>query len=218
MPAAYAFFDESGKPHPNNTTPHFVVGMLYCEEADRIAKELAAARRNAHYEAELHFYEAHRIPPSLLTEWLTIWLRDGSGVIAAVADKAGKDITGAHGGCEFQTQAAMMAGLLQLARAHSGKPFVVLADDFDSRTGFRFEQEVKRLAPPQLCVGVLRLRSHANDLIQLADVVTGAVAFQAKHEHAPHPPRGGFAEAKLNIARIVNHHLAARLSAPQRRP
>jgi hypothetical protein len=73
-------------------------------------------------------------------------------------------------------------------------------------------QRANEYANREVCLGVVKLRSMANDLLQLADIFVGAVLFQARMGEIL-PPVKSAAWSKHRIAKIVANQVNVPLLA-----
>lgn len=143
---------------------------------------------------------------------------------AFVADKTEHDVIGRFGG-PFKAYEALARQLVH-ASVRRGETLWVIADEYSTPPGDAFEENVRdyvnrKLRPPAVA-GVCRMRSTGVDLLQLIDLILGAVVYEYKAKSgvvslASYKPKvkllqhvkrragartfvGGYRDGRLNVA------------------
>ncbi|MDX6451916.1 MAG: hypothetical protein QOH16_1965 [Gaiellaceae bacterium] len=203
--------DEGGKPGHGSL---FGLSLLTCPDPDALAEALKGARKRQqafgpvgfNARTELHFNEAQEIPYHLAQSWLSEWHAAGGKAVVLVADDSKGALKKEFGG-SFEAHYALAGYLIaQAAQAHPDTKLFVFADDLDTPRaapfGVSVQQRANEYADREICVGVVKLRSMANDLLQLADIFVGSVLFQARMGETV-PPVKSLAWSKHRISKIV---------------
>lgn len=185
-----------------------------------------------------HFYDeikwnktsAKKLP--LLCELLDVFFASDACFTAFVADKSKHDVIGRFGG-QFKAYEALARQLVK-ASVPRGETLWVIADEYSTPPAETFEENVRDhvnalLGRPAIA-GVCRMRSSGIDLLQLIDLLLGAVVYEYKARAgtvsaATYKPKvqlldevkrragvesfvGGFRDARLNVAEYLGDQQA----------
>jgi hypothetical protein len=176
-PTAIAFLDESGS-MPRDRI--FAVGCLKLSQPSVLLRQIRKLRDQRHFYEELHFTRLTRSSLSLYFDVLRLIASAEAQFSCFVADRKMADPVARFGG-SFRAYEKLAIQLL-IGSTRPGELVTVLADEYSVPDDSTFEETVKsevnsrlgRLAVTTVC----RLDSRSIDGLQLADILTSAVAFE----------------------------------------
>ena len=179
---SFAFLDETGS-LGSPRDPFFAVGLLQCPEPAALLRPLQRMRDKTHFYDEIKWSGVSTKKLPVLTQAVDCLFGSDACFSAFVTDKAKHDVISRFGGL-FQAYEALSRQLI-LASARKGEMLWVIADEFSTPPTETFEENVRdwvnsRAAHGQAVAGVCRMRSSGSDLLQLADLLLGAVAYEHK--------------------------------------
>ena len=208
------FLDETGALHAGRDA-FFVVGMVKSHRPEVLSRAIQLIRDRA------HFYEEMK--------WANVddrqrYLAQYEEVIAAffgarttsfscyVLDKRQIDPVSRFG--NLWRAYEELAALEVAYNTHDDELVTVLADHMSTPANVDFEGELRRAVGDRgkMIGGVLRVDSKGVSLVQLADVLMGAVAYSYKLDAGLIPSPS---VAKVHLAEVIRSHVgAARLCEP----
>lgn len=176
---AHLFVDESGIARQS---PILVLGALrFSSGHGRLINQLTQFRQRTNWRAEMHFSEVKRPSAHLYREALRIALRSDLQFTCLVIDRTRPNPFFRPGGTPWKTHAQATIALLNRA-IDANEVVSATIDDLSVPAQVNYEEYIRnavnatcdRLAVATVC----RMDSRACWGIQLADVLTGAVAHQ----------------------------------------
>ncbi len=218
---AFAFLDETGT-LGGQRDPFFAVGLLRCREPYELLRPIQRLRDQNQFYDEIKWsnISAKKLP--ILETILDVFFSSQATFSAFIAEKAIHDVIGRFGG-PFQAYEALARQLVH-GTIRQGETLWIIADEYSSPPGTSFEENVRdrvngraRFGNP--VAGVCRMRSSGVDLLQLNDLLLGAVVYEHKTQKlsAGYKPKvklldylkrsadaqtfvGGYRDKRLNIA------------------
>jgi hypothetical protein len=182
---AFAFLDETGT-LGGPRDPVFAVGLLRTREPHAIQRSISRIRDQHHFYDEIKWSKvsAKKLPE--LETILSVFFGSDATFSAFVAEKARHDVIGRFGG-PFQAYEALARQLVH-GTLRQRETIWVIADEYSSPPGTLFEENVRdhvnrRARWGNPVAGVCRMRSHGTDLLQLTDLLLGAVVYEHKIQH-----------------------------------
>lgn len=179
---AFAFLDETGT-LGGPRDPVFAVGLLRTREPHVIQRSISRIRDQHHFYDEIKWSKvsAKKLPE--LETILNVFFGSDATFSAFVAEKAKHDVIGRFGG-PFQAYEALARQLVH-GTVRQRETLWVVADEYSSPPGTLFEENVRdyvnrRARSGSPVAGVCRMRSHGTDLLQLTDLLLGAVVYEHK--------------------------------------
>jgi hypothetical protein len=176
-----AFLDETGT-LGGARDPFFAVGLLKCAEPYKLARPMQRIRDRQHFYDEIKWNKVSEKKLPLMIDLVNVFFSSDATFAAFVADKSKHDVIGRFGG----TFKAYEALARQLVRASIGRGEIVyvIADEYSTPPAETFEENVRdyvnRRLGRQAVAGVCRMRSSGVDLLQLIDLLLGAVVYEYK--------------------------------------
>jgi len=179
----FAFLDETGT-LGGARDPFFAVGLLKCSEPYKLARPMQRIRDRQHFYDEIKWNKVSEKKLPLMIDLVNVFLSSDATFTAFVADKTKHDVISRFGG-PFKAYEALARQLCR-ASIRRGETVYVIADEYSTPPAETFEENVrdyvnKKLNRPAVA-GVCRMRSSGVDLLQLIDVLLGAVVYEYKAE------------------------------------
>lgn len=218
----FAFLDETGT-LGGARDPFFAVGLLRCAEPYQLSRPMQRIRDKQHFYDEIKWNKVSEKKLPLMIDLVNVFLSSDATFSAFVADKTQHDVIGRFGG-PFRAYEALSRQLVR-GSVRRGEVLFVIADEYSTPPAETFEENVRDYVNRQLrrqaVAGVYRMRSTGSDLLQLIDVLLGAVVYEYKAERGvvslgAYKPKvkllkhikrragvatfvGGYRDARLNI-------------------
>lgn len=227
MPAettyGFGFLDETGT-LGGPRDPYFGVGLLRTARPFVLARAMQRERDREHFYDEIKWNKVSGKKLPLLRTLVDLFIDSDATFSAFIANKAEHDVIGRFGG-PFRAYEALARQLVR-GSARRGETLWIIADEYSTPPEEAFEENVRdwvntKCRRPAVA-GVLRLRSTGSDLLQLVDILLGAVVYEHKAEQGLVPltegkPKvdllayikeratvstflGGFRDARFNVA------------------
>jgi len=220
---AFAFLDETGT-LGGARDPFFAVGLLRCTDPYKLARPMQRIRDRQHFYDEIKWNKVSEKKLPLMIDLVNVFFSSDATLSAFVADKTKHDVIGRFGG-QFKAYESLARQLVR-GSIRRGETLWVIADEYSTPPGETFEENVRDYVNLKLrrtaVAGVCRMRSSGVDLLQLIDLILGAVVYEHKAKTgivdlAAYKPKvkllnhvkkragvksfvGGYRDARLNIA------------------
>ena len=219
----FAFLDETGT-LGGARDPFFAVGLLRCADPYKLARPIQRIRDRQHFYDEIKWSTVSEKKLPLLVDLVNVFFSSDATFSAFVADKSRHDVIGRFGG-SFKAYEALARQLVR-ASVRRGEVLWVVADEYSTPPAETFEENVRDYVNLKLkrtaVAGVCRMRSSGVDLLQLIDLILGAVVYECKAKSgvvslARYKPKvkllnhlkqrsgaatfiGGYRDSRINIA------------------
>jgi len=217
---SFAFLDETGTLHAARD-PFFAVGLLRCREPYTLLRPLQRMRDREKFYDEIKWNKVSGKKMPILRTALDVFFGCADASFSAfIVDKQEHDVIARFGG-QFEAYDALARQLVR-GSMRRGEVMWVIADEYSTPPTVTFEENVRdhvnRVLRRQAVAGVCRMRSSGVDLLQLADILLGAVVFEHKLDRgiARYKPKrelleyvkqkggvptfvGGYQDSKLNV-------------------
>lgn len=179
---AFGFLDETGT-LGGDRDPFFAVGLLRCETPWELQRAIQRLRDRTHFYDEIKWSRVSGKKKPVLETIVDVFVGSGATFSAFVASKEAYDVIGRFGG-PFKAYEALARQLVH-GTVRRGETMWIIADEYSSPAEVRFEENVRdhvnnRSRGGDPVAGVCRMRSSGVDLLQLADLLLGAVVFEHK--------------------------------------
>jgi hypothetical protein len=179
----FCFLDESGSLN-NPKDPFFTVGFIKCSQPYYLQSKILYERQKRNFFDEMHFNKLSKnnidfakfaIDSLLATR--SLWFQSYS------VDKQGDYFNREFSSDPWQAYEDISIRVLE-STIPDNEILIVLADYITTPGNIRFEVNVKRKLNEKLkrlaIAGVCRFNSKSNDLLQVADLIVGAVNYDLK--------------------------------------
>lgn len=198
-PTSVAFLDETGSIGSDQI---FAVGCLKVNEPAELLRPLQKLKDRKHRYEEIHWVDATRDSMPFYEAVIdTVRKVRGVRFSCFVADRAVADPV-ARFGSPWRAYERLAAQLL-IGSIEPRELVCVLADEYSTPDDVRFEEEVRAIVNERLgrlaVTSVCRLDSRATVPLQIADLLTAAVAFEFRQ----HLGLAGANSPKAHLARYV---------------
>ncbi|HEX2057682.1 MAG TPA: DUF3800 domain-containing protein [Actinomycetota bacterium] len=217
IPTAVCFFDESGvlgRAGGDQRDAYFGVGMIKCREPYYLTEALRILRDKRHYYKELKWSEVIKKNVPIYERMVNEYFATASpqtGMFSALVVEASKvNLRRHHGGSPWKAYEWFAAQLLKATMGPS-EVLTVLADELSTPANVHFEVDLKRQINDDFqrlaIADVARIRSSGSDIIQMADVLLGAVLydFHLASGNIPVP-----SAAKKHLHDVICRHVHAK--------
>lgn len=179
----FCFLDESGSLN-DPKDPFFTVGLIKCSQPYYLQRKISYERQKRNFFDEMHFNKLSKnnidfakFAVDSLLATRSLWFNSYS------LDKKGSYFRRNFGGNPWQAYEDISIRVLESA-IPDNEILIVLADYITTPGNVRFEINVKRKINEKLkrlaIAGVCRFDSKSNDLLQVADLIVGAINYDLK--------------------------------------
>ncbi len=215
------FLDETGA-LASQRDPFFAVGLLRCCEPYAVLRPMQRIRDRQGFHDEIKWNKVSGKKLPLLRDLVDVFASADASFSAFVVDKQQHDVIARFGG-QFDAYDAL-ARQLVLGSVRRGERMWIIADEYSTPPGVRFEENVRdyvnnKAKGGHAIAGVCRMRSSGTDLLQLSDLLLGAVVYEHKvaRKLGSYKPKlelltyikkrtgvstfiGGYADSRMNVA------------------
>ncbi len=179
----FCFLDESGSLN-NPKDPFFTVGFIKCSQPYYLQSKILHERQKRNFFDEMHFNKLSKnnidfakFAVDSLFATRSLWFYSYS------LDKQGDYFNREFSGDPWQAYEGISIRVLESA-IPDNEILIVLADYITTPKIIRFEVNVKRKINEKLkrlaIAGVCRFNSKSNDLLQVSDLIVGAINYDLK--------------------------------------
>lgn len=180
---AFGFLDETGT-LGGERDPFFAVGLLHCCKPHELMRPIQRIRDRYHLYEEIKWNKVSRKKLPVLNELIDVMLSYRPTLHAFVVDKREHDVITRFGG-QFKAY-EWFARQLVHGSIGRGETMWVVADEYSTPPGEAFEENVRdyvnRKLKREAIAGVCRMRSSGVDLLQIVDLMLGAIVYEYKAE------------------------------------
>jgi hypothetical protein len=178
-PCRVGYLDETGVIATDDV---FAVGCLVVEDADPLLRAITSLRDRERYYGEFHFNQVTQRNRRLYQEFTDAISSEAWSYEMVLADRQVADVVEIAG--DRWRAYEVLATQLLTTCLQGPELLTVLADEYKTPPGVTFEETVRtetnaqlgRLAVP----AIVRVTSHASDLMQVADTLTSIAAFPTR--------------------------------------
>lgn len=179
----FCFLDESGSLN-DKTAPFFTIGVLKCSQPYFISSRIAYKRQASNFYDELKFNKLSNNNLPFAKEIVKTFFETRSLYFNSYTlDKVGSYFKREFGGDPWKAYEDISIRLLKSSCAPADI-LIVIADYVTTPPDVRFEINVKKRINEEFhrlaIAGVARFNSRSNDLLQLVDLIIGAINYDLK--------------------------------------
>jgi hypothetical protein len=183
MHHAFMFLDETGT-LGGERDPFFAVGLLHTEEPYELLRPIQRIRDQQSFYDEIKWNKVSNKNLPILQDVISIVLSRPCRFHVFLADKQKHDIIGRFGG-QFKAY-EWLARQLVIGTVRPNEVVWVIADEYSTPPRVTFEENVRDYVNRKLdrtaVAGVCRMRSGGVDLLQVIDLLLGAIVYEYKAE------------------------------------
>lgn len=181
----FCFLDETGllcSPRDK----FFAIGIVKCCEPQKIYNKIRKIRQKYNYNEELKWSKLNRkVRFDVAREFFNVFLSEDISFNCIILDKDKLDFSGHFDDNLYKAYRSFTIALLKLMIGKTPEEVVVLlADDYFAPTGFDMEKTIKKFVNDHykkfVVAGVCQIDSKSSDLLQLTDLILGAVIYDLK--------------------------------------
>ncbi|HEY8083343.1 MAG TPA: DUF3800 domain-containing protein [Solirubrobacterales bacterium] len=224
---AFGFLDETGT-LASPRDPFFAVGLLRCRDPYELQRPMQRIRDRKHFYDEIKWGKVSSKKLPILKILTDVFFSADASLTVFVTDKRKHDVIGRFDG-QFGAYEALARQLVH-ASIRRGETMFLIADEYSTPPQVTFEENVRDYVNAKLrrraVAGVCRMRSTGVDLLQLIDLILGAIVYEYKAECgivglADYKPKtqllnhiktkagvdsfvGGYRDEKINVADYHN--------------
>lgn len=200
----FCFLDETGllcSPRDK----FFALGIIKCCEPQKIYNRIRKIRQKYNYNEELKWSKLDRkIRFDVAREFFNIFLAEDISFNCIILDKDKLDFSGYFNNDLYKVYRSFTVALLKLMLGKKPEEVVVLlADDYFAPTGFDMEKTIKKFINDHyknfVVAGVCQIDSKSSDLLQLTDLILGAVVYDLKKVEKLIEGKGEYKRKFLNF-------------------
>lgn len=182
----FCFLDESGSLGGTNSSkdPFFTVGFISCSQPYYLNNKLTYEREKRNFYDEMKFNKLSRNNLDFAKFAMDSFFSTRSlSFKSYTLDKEGRYFNKEFGGDPWKAYEDISVRLLESV-TQQNEIFIVVADYVSTPKNVRFEVNTKRRVNDKLSrlaiAGVCRFDSRSNDLLQLTDLMIGAINYDLK--------------------------------------
>jgi hypothetical protein len=193
-----AFLDETGT-LGGQRDPFFAVGLLRCAAPYEIVRPVQRLRDRHAFHDEIKWAKVSQKNLPVLVQIVNVLLHSSATLHVFVTDKQKHDVIGRFGG-QFKAYECLARQLL-LGSIKPGETVWVIADEYSTPAHEAFEENVRDWVNRKLdriaVGGACRIRSEGSDLLQMIDLLLGAIVYEYKADHGVVQPLARKPKSKL---------------------
>lgn len=179
----FCFLDESGS-LSNPKDPFFTVGFVKCSQPYYLQSKIIYERDRRNFYDEMKFNKLSKNNIDFAKLALDLFFETKSVSFSSYSlDKEGDYFNREFGGNPWRAYEDISSRVIESA-VSSNEILIVLADYISTPKNIRFEVNIKRKINQRhkrlAIAGVCRFDSKSNDLLQLADLIVGAISYDLK--------------------------------------
>lgn len=179
----FMFLDETGT-LGGQRDPFFAVGLLHCVEPYELLRPIQRIRDTQAFYDEIKWNKVSNKNLPILKDVVSMVLSQGCRFNVFIADKQKHDVIGRFGG-QFKAYECL-ARQLVIGAVRPNEVAWIIADEYSTPSHETFEENVRDYVNKKLkrtaVAGVCRMRSGGVDLLQVIDLLLGAIVYEYKAE------------------------------------
>lgn len=178
---AFGFLDETGT-LASPRDPFFAVGLLRCRDPYELQRPMQRIRDRKHFYDEIKWGKVSAKKIDILRILTDVFFSAEASLNVFVTDKRKHDVITRFNG-QFGAYEALARQLVHGSIRRRETMFLI-ADEYSTPPGETFEENVRDYVNQKIrrraIAGVCRMRSTGVDLLQLIDLLLGAIVYEYK--------------------------------------
>ncbi|HLD60891.1 MAG TPA: DUF3800 domain-containing protein [Patescibacteria group bacterium] len=183
----FCFLDETGLLY-SARDKFFALGIVKCSEPQRLYNRIRKIRQRYNYDHEIKWARLDgRIRFDIARELFNVFLLEDATFNCIILNKDELDFQQHFQNNLYKVYQNFSIALLKLVIGKNPEEVItVLADDYFSPDGTDLEDKIKRFINDHyqqfIITGVCQINSRSSDLLQLTDVILGAILYDLKKQ------------------------------------
>ncbi len=183
--SSFCFLDETGLIN-SSSDKFFAIGILKVSRPEKIYNRIRKLRQKLNYNEELKWSNINRkIRLDVAREFVKIFLKEDAEFNCIILDKNELDFKKYHNNDMYKAYRSFTIALLKIMLGQNpDEILIVLADDYFSPEGAYLEETIKKFTNDHykkfVIGGVCQIDSKSSDLLQLSDLLLGAIVYDLK--------------------------------------
>jgi len=181
----FCFLDETGLLHSSGDK-FFALGLLKCKEPEKIYNRIRKLRNRYNYNEEIKWSKLNSsIRFSIAREMFNIFLSEDIKFNCIILDKSKLDFNGYFQGDLYKVYTSFSVALMKLVIGPvPSEVLIVLADNYFAPRGKDMERKMKVFTNDHykdfVVAGVCQIDSMSSDILQMTDLILGAILYDLK--------------------------------------
>jgi len=167
----------------------FAIGIIKINRPEKIYNEIRKIRQRFNYREELKWANINRdIRFKIAIKFFEVFLREKAEFSCIILDKNELDFEKYHNNNMYKAYRSFTIALLKMILGQNpNEILIVLADDYFSPVGADLEETIKKFTNDHykkfVIGGVCQIDSKSNDILQIADLIMGAMVYDLKKQN-----------------------------------
>ena len=182
---SFCFLDETGLLN-SPRDKYFAIGIVKCGNPENLYNRIRRIRSKYNYNEELKWARLdRRIRLQMAREFFKIFMSEDCEFNSIILDKDELDFEKYYDNNMYKVYRNFTVTLLKLIIGKNPEEvIVILADDYFAPEGTDLEDTIKKFTNSHykrfVIAGVCQIDSKSNDVLQMADLILGAIAYDLK--------------------------------------
>jgi hypothetical protein len=200
----FCFLDETGLIH-SDKDKFFALGIIKCSNPEKIYNKIRKIRQKYNYNEEMKWSELTRkIRFNVAREMFDIFLTENAEFNGIILDKDKLDFEKHYNNNLNKAYRSFSISLLKLIIGKNpDEVLIILADDYFTPVGIDLEVTIKKFINDHykkfVVAGVCQIDSKSSDLLQLTDLILGAIVYDLKKREGIVQKQNEFKKKFLNF-------------------
>lgn len=200
----FCFLDETGLLR-KRADRFFAIGIVKCCQPQRLYNKIRNIRYKYNYREELKWAMLDReIRFNIAREFFNIFLEEDAKFNCIILNKDELDFEKHFNNDLYKVYRNFTVALLKLVIGRNPEEVIILlADDYFTPDGVELESKIKKFVNDHykkfIIAGVCQIDSKASDLLQLTDLILGAIVYDLKKQKGLVTIQGTYKRKFLNF-------------------
>ncbi|MBU1164152.1 DUF3800 domain-containing protein [Patescibacteria group bacterium] len=202
--SCFCFLDETGLIY-SKRDKYFALGIVKCPEPQKLYRKIRMVRNKYNYNEELKWASLDRkIRFDMAREFFNIFLSEAAEFNCIILNKDELDFKKYYNNNLYKVYRNFTVTLLKLIIGKKpDEVIIILADDYFSPGHVDLEITIKKFVNDHykkfVVAGVCQIDSKSSDLIQLTDLILGAIVYDLKKQEGMIQKQNTFKRKFLNF-------------------
>ncbi len=204
----FCFMDETGLLYSGHDK-FFALGLLKCKEPEKIYNRIRKVRDRYNYNEEVKWAKLDsEVRFKIAMEMFNIFLSEDIKFNCIILDKSKLDFNGYFHGDLYKVYTSFSIALMKLVVGPiPNEILIILADNYFAPRGKDMERKMKKFTNDHykdfVVAGVCQIDSKSSDILQMTDLILGAILYDLKKNEGLIPmvpgASGNFKKKFLNF-------------------